>query len=155
VKQVAEIIEKAHAETVEGTFVPLRDMNELNYALQSKEHLGCTRGYGNIPWKHAWKSTVDSYRKKRKHDELLEDKIQETVQNILQTKREKMHASFQGHIQEHMQEPVQSQLQQILAEPGNALVLHNPGGYRSSCTSTTTIENGDNRYPIDDLEESK
>jgi hypothetical protein len=42
-----------------------------------------------------------------------------------------------------------------LAEQGNALVLHNPSGHRSSCASATTIENDDNRYPIDDLEESK
>jgi hypothetical protein len=42
-----------------------------NYALQSKEHPGCTRGYGNIPWKHALKSTTNSYRKKRRqyHDD--------------------------------------------------------------------------------------
>jgi hypothetical protein len=35
------------------------------------------------------------------------------------------------------------------------LVLHNPGGHRSSCASATAIENDDNHYPIDDLEESK
>jgi hypothetical protein len=35
------------------------------------------------------------------------------------------------------------------------LVLHNPGGHRSSCTSATAIENDKNRYPIDDLEKSK
>jgi hypothetical protein len=35
------------------------------------------------------------------------------------------------------------------------LVLHNPGGHCSNCSSTTAIENDDNRYPIDDLEESK
>jgi hypothetical protein len=33
VKQVVEMIEKAHAESEEGTFVPSRDMNKLNYAL--------------------------------------------------------------------------------------------------------------------------
>jgi hypothetical protein len=44
--------------------------------------------------KHALKSTVDSYWKKRKHDELFKDKIQEKVQNILQVEREKMHESF-------------------------------------------------------------
>jgi hypothetical protein len=42
-----------------------------------------------------------------------------------------------------------------LVEPGNPLVLHNPDGHRSSCASTTAIENDDNCYPIDDLEESK
>jgi hypothetical protein len=42
-----------------------------------------------------------------------------------------------------------------LAEQGNALVLHNPGGHRSSCASATAVENDDNHYPIDDLEESK
>jgi hypothetical protein len=62
-----------------------------------------------------------------------------------------MHESFQGHIQEQ----VQAQLQQLLAKQGNALVLHSPGGLRSSCASTTAIENDDNCYPIDDLEESK
>jgi hypothetical protein len=35
------------------------------------------------------------------------------------------------------------------------LVLHSPGEQRSSCASTTAIENDDNCYPIDDLEESK
>jgi hypothetical protein len=42
-----------------------------------------------------------------------------------------------------------------LAEQENALVLHNLGGHRSSCASATSIENDDNRYPINDLEESK
>jgi hypothetical protein len=100
VKQVVEMIEKAHAELEEGTFVLSRDMDELNYALQSNEHPRCTCGHGIRPWKHALKSTADSYGKKRKHDELFEDKIQEKVQNILQAEREKMHESFQGHIQE-------------------------------------------------------
>jgi hypothetical protein len=35
------------------------------------------------------------------------------------------------------------------------LVLHILGGHHSSCASTTAIENDGNRYPIDDLEESK
>jgi hypothetical protein len=42
-----------------------------------------------------------------------------------------------------------------LGEQGNALVLHNPAGHRSSCASATAIESDDNHYPIDDLEESK
>jgi hypothetical protein len=33
--------------------------------------------------------------------------------------------------------------------------LHNPGGHHSSCASATAIENNENRYPINDLEESK
>jgi hypothetical protein len=66
VKEVVEMIEKAHIELGEGTFVSSRDMDELNYALQSKEHPGRTHGYGNRPWKHALKSTTDSYGKRRK-----------------------------------------------------------------------------------------
>jgi hypothetical protein len=97
-KEVMKMIEKAHTKLEEGTFVPSRDMDELNYVLQSKKYPGCTRGYGNRPWKHALKSTTDSYGKKRKHVELFEDKIQEKVQNILQAEREMMHESFQGHI---------------------------------------------------------
>jgi hypothetical protein len=73
------------------------------------------------------------------------------VQNILQAEREKMHASFQGHIQEQ----VQAQLQQLLAQQGNALVLHSPGEHHSNCTSATAIQNDENRYPIGDLEDSK
>jgi hypothetical protein len=33
VKEVAEMIEKAHAGSEEGTFMPSRDMDELNYVL--------------------------------------------------------------------------------------------------------------------------
>jgi hypothetical protein len=62
-----------------------------------------------------------------------------------------MHESFQGHLQEHVQEQVEEQLQQLLAELGNALILHNSGGHHSSCASTTAIENDENRYHIDDL----
>jgi hypothetical protein len=62
-----------------------------------------------------------------------------------------MHKSFQGYIQEQVRE----QLQQLLAQQGNVLFLHIPDGHRSSCASTTAIENDENRYPIDDLEESK
>jgi dTDP-D-glucose 4,6-dehydratase len=83
VKEVAEMIEKVHAELEEGTFVSSRDMDEINYALQSKEHHGHTCGYRNRTLKHAFKSMADSYGKKRKHDELFEDKTQEKVQNIL------------------------------------------------------------------------
>jgi hypothetical protein len=64
VKEVAEMIENAHAESEESTFVPSRDMDELNYALQCKEHPGHARGYGNRPWKHTLKSTADSYGKR-------------------------------------------------------------------------------------------
>jgi hypothetical protein len=49
VKEVAEMIEKARVESEECTFVPSRDIDELNYALQSKEHHGHTHGYGNRP----------------------------------------------------------------------------------------------------------
>jgi hypothetical protein len=42
-----------------------------------------------------------------------------------------------------------------LGEQENVLVLHNPGGHHSSCASGIVIENDDNHYPIDDLEESK
>jgi hypothetical protein len=49
VKQVAEMIEKAHVESEEGTFVPSRDIDELNYVLQFKEHPGRTCGYRNRP----------------------------------------------------------------------------------------------------------
>jgi hypothetical protein len=50
---------------------------------------------------------------------------------------------------------LQAQLQQLLSQQGNALVLHNPGGQHSRCASATAIENDENHYPIDDLEESK
>jgi hypothetical protein len=100
VKQVAEMIEKTHIESEVGTFLTPRDMDELNHALQSKEHPRRTNCYGNRPWKHALKSTTDSYGKKRKHDELFKDMIQEMLQNILQAEKEKMQELFQGHIQE-------------------------------------------------------
>jgi hypothetical protein len=60
----------------------------------------------------------------------------------LQAEREKIHESFQ----EHIQEQVQAQLQQLLAQQGNAFVMHSPGGHCSSCASATAIENDENYY---------
>jgi hypothetical protein len=64
VKKVAEMIDKACVESEESSCVPSRDMDELNNTLQSKEHPGHTRGYGNKPWKDVLKSTADSYGKR-------------------------------------------------------------------------------------------
>jgi hypothetical protein len=90
------MIEKAHTESEEGTFVTSRDMDELNYVLQSKEHPRLTRGYGNRPWKHALKSTADSYGKKRKHDELFEDKIQERSRIFCRLRGKRCTSHFKG-----------------------------------------------------------
>jgi hypothetical protein len=65
-------VTEAHAKSEEDTFLPCRDKDGLNNALESKEHPGHTRGYGNRPWKHALKSIFDRYAKKRKYDESFE-----------------------------------------------------------------------------------
>jgi hypothetical protein len=96
VNEVAEMIEKTHAKLEEGTFVPSRNMDELNYALQSKEHPRRTRGYGNRHWKHALKSTTDSYGKKRKHDELFKDKIQERCITFCRLRGKRCTSHFKG-----------------------------------------------------------
>jgi hypothetical protein len=58
-------------------------------------------------------------------------------------------------MQATISEEVHLQLQQYLGNQGNALILSSPGGHRSSCASATAPKNDENRYPIDNLGESK
>jgi hypothetical protein len=101
------------------------------------------------------KSTTNSDKKKRKHDELFKDKIQEKVQNILQAGREKMHESFQGIYQNRCKNRYKHNYNNYWPNHEILLACTALMGHHSSCTSATAIENDDNRCPIDDLEESK
>jgi hypothetical protein len=53
----------------EGTFVPDRERDELNAAIGTKEHGGCYRGKGVVPWKLAWREEIDSYKSWRRSKE--------------------------------------------------------------------------------------
>jgi hypothetical protein len=134
---VAEMIEKAHTESEKGTFVPFRDMDELNYALQSKKHPGCTRGYGNRPWKHALKSTAGSYGKKRKHVSYSKTRYKKRCKSFCRLRGKICTSHFKG----------------IYKNRCKNRWKHNYNNY--NCASTTAIENDYNHYLIDDLKESK
>jgi dTDP-D-glucose 4,6-dehydratase len=96
VKQVVEMIEKAHAESEEGTFVPSKDMDELNYVLQSKEHPVRTCGYENRPWKHTLKSTVDSYAKRENMMSYLRTRYKKRCRTFCRLRGKKCMSHFKG-----------------------------------------------------------
>jgi hypothetical protein len=45
-----------------GVFKPNREKDELTYALETDEHGGRTRGYGEVSWEHAFPDNRDTYR---------------------------------------------------------------------------------------------
>ncbi|GJN19733.1 hypothetical protein PR202_gb07039 [Eleusine coracana subsp. coracana] len=137
VKGLVESIDKAHDESSSGTFQPSRDNDELSYALKSKEHPGRTRGYGNIPWKHALQSNSDSYGKKRRKEIPID--IEAIVNEIVATQ-------LAAALREKDQQLYE-------ANQGNTLGANSTGRH-SNCASTTLPENDENRYPIDDIKES-
>ena len=56
-----------------GGWQPNRDKEELTYALESAEHGGRTRDYGEVSWKHAFPQNKETYRShQRKKDEEAE-----------------------------------------------------------------------------------
>jgi hypothetical protein len=96
VKQVSEMIDKAHAELEENTFVSSRDMNEQNYTLQSKEHPGRTHGYGNRPWKYALKSTADSYGKRKNMMSYLKRRYKKRCRTFYRLRGKRCKSHFKG-----------------------------------------------------------
>jgi hypothetical protein len=96
VKQVAEMIEKTHIESEVGTFLPPTDMDELNHALQSKEHPRRTHCYGNRPWKHALKSTTDSYGKRENMMSYSKTGFKKCCRTFCRLRRKRCKSYFKG-----------------------------------------------------------
>ena len=56
-----------------GTWQPNREKDELTYALETAEHGGQTRGYGEVSWKHGFPKDKPTYRShQRKKEEKVE-----------------------------------------------------------------------------------
>ena len=56
-----------------GTWQPNREKDELTYALETVEHGGRTRGYGEVSWEHGFpkdRSTYRSHQRNKKEDEV-------------------------------------------------------------------------------------
>jgi hypothetical protein len=67
----------------EGTFVPDRERNELSAAIGTKEHGGCCRGKGVVPWKLAWHEEIDSYKSWRRSKEQQERQLRELQDRVI------------------------------------------------------------------------
>ena len=61
-QKAAERIAYAWGMVESDRWQPNRDRDELTYALESDEHSGQTRGYGEVSWEHAFPLDRDTYR---------------------------------------------------------------------------------------------
>jgi hypothetical protein len=63
--------------TTEGTFVPDRERDKLSAAIGTKEHGGCCRGKGAVPWKLAWRDQIDSYKSHKRSKDQQQRQLRE------------------------------------------------------------------------------
>lgn len=61
-QRAAERFAYARGLAESGRWQPNRDKDELTYALESTEHGGRTRGYGEVSWEHAFPKDKATYR---------------------------------------------------------------------------------------------
>ncbi|KAG2629994.1 hypothetical protein PVAP13_3KG472402 [Panicum virgatum] len=143
-------IHEAHEAASTGAFVPDRENDELTRALGSKEHPGCTRGTGNVPWRFAFPEHLGTYRSRGRRNA----QQQAEWQSLLQAVREEVNATNE----KFRAELVESLSRGAPLAPGEAMRdaapdLTSPQGLvRSSCGSTALPEEDIGvTFPVDKI----
>ena len=71
----SEELVKAIKAARDGTFQPDRENDELTRALGNDEHIGRTRGAGDVPWKTGFSECSDSYRSRQRNKKQETDRL--------------------------------------------------------------------------------
>ena len=161
IERATQRLARAREEADSGVFKPNREKDELTYALENPEHGGRTRGYGAVPWLHAFPADKDTYRsRQRKKDEeaerirALEQFVDESRQALLESReREK---SLEARMQEEIKRQVQLAMSQMQSQSTPGVTISPVGQMKSSCASTELPVIQDDaglRFPVDDITE--
>jgi hypothetical protein len=146
-----------------GVFKPNREKDELTYALETDEHGGRTRGYGEVSWEHAFPDDRDTYRSRQRKKEEEAERIRRLEEYVLESRvavreaveREK---ALEARMNEKIKKQVQIALSFIQRQTTSAprVNISPPGQLRSSCASTELPIIQDDvglRFPVDDITE--
>jgi hypothetical protein len=71
--------------TVEETFVPDLERDELSATMGTKENGGHCRGKGAVAWKLAWHEKFDSYKSRKNSKDQQERQLRELQDHVIQT----------------------------------------------------------------------
>jgi hypothetical protein len=110
-----------------GTWQPNREKDELTYALETAEHGGRTRGYGEISWEHGFPKDRPTYRSRQRKKEEEAERMRRLEAMVMES-REAAHEAIQREkaleermneeIKRQVQEAVSSMQRQTASEPG-------------------------------------
>lgn len=144
-----------------GRWQPNRDKDELTYALESTEHGGRTRGYGEVSWEHAFPKDKATYRSRQRKKYEEAERMRRMEEMVLESRevareaveREKaLEAKMNEEIKRQVQIAVSSIQRQTASEPG--VNINPPNQLKSSCASTEVPVIQDDaglRFPVDDI----
>jgi hypothetical protein len=146
-----------------GTWQPNREKDELTYALETAEHGGRTRGYGEISWEHGFPKDRPTYRSRQRKKEEEAERLHRLEAMVIESREAAREAiAREKALEERMNEEIKRQVQiavssiqgQTASEP--RVNISPPGQLKSSCASTempTIQDDVGLHFPVDDITE--
>ena len=86
IREVANKLDDALKAVLEGSFKPVREKDELTYALGIPKHTRRVRGMGVFPWKHGFSADLDTYRSRARKKAEKEDKMRALEERVAAVK---------------------------------------------------------------------
>ena len=83
IQQVDRRLQEAIQAVSQGTFQPIREKDELTYALQNPEHPGHTRGKGVVPRKFGFRDYIDTYRSQERRRNVEREHLRRLEEQLL------------------------------------------------------------------------
>jgi hypothetical protein len=89
--EILKIIEDVRAGRVKVD----REIDELTMALKNREHPGCCRGFGVVPWKFGFRGDIATYRSSPRRREREEEERRQELEKRLKEHEEKLTADIE------------------------------------------------------------
>jgi hypothetical protein len=89
--EILKIIEDVRAGRVKVD----REINDLTMALKNPEHPGRCRGFGDVPWKFAFRGDIATYRSRRRRREREAEEGRQELEKRLKEHEEKLTADIE------------------------------------------------------------
>ena len=99
-----------------GTWQPNREKDELTYALETVEHGGRTRGYGEVSWEHGFpkdRPTYRSHQRKKEEEAKQLRRLEAMVMESCEAAREVI--VREKALEERMNEEIKRQVQMAVS----------------------------------------
>ena len=115
-QRVGQRIAYARGLVQSGTWQPNREKDELTYALETAEHGGRTRGYGEVSWEHGFPKDRPTYRSRQRKKEEEAERLRRLEAMVMESHEVAREAiAREKALEERMNKEIKRQVQMTVS----------------------------------------